>query len=437
MSAKGIFNYGSVGQISYTEKGKVWITQRLHRSRPSLQLVGSPETHVQPSRVFPKDFPSFARERENTTNAIIQDLPELLAAKTLVYQLSEPTIGRAAPSEELVDVSNTRLLSCCEVYDAYLKQIVTAFIWAGGECGEILTMSAALHHQTARLRKASAPIVRAAPSEKDIFVFDAALGPIRSITSATTHKRSYALLGVLYSSKLVFYQTRIRSRATSTKSQGEYDIEAFAPRVELAKLAERNSFLSVGNPIVNITFDPSNPHTVAMIDTSGFWVILQVQIQHSPRVDVIKHGRTKDKASVPFDPESFQDGWHRVTFVCDYSHFVVFDRTHCTLHDNRDDFKQTAQMAFEQIEYDKPQLILDANGDLCSKGILIIATNSHVHVLKLVSHRSRVEDGLSSMSFQIVASLAHFRNEEDTSLRLLTHHRVEGTLGTILHLFMV
>lgn len=426
-AAEPVLFYGTVGKLRYDKETKSWRSQRLHRDHQCLSYVGGDETHVHPSRpIRDTDDIKYARAREKAVLALLKNEPALAPAKSVVYELSKPS--HAQENENGLDSPRpSKSLRACTVHDPQLQRSITLMAWIGGELGEKLVLSAALPCTRGWERDNSMSVESLELDEKDVITFDCDLGPIFDVDLICISNTSTCLVAVRYLHNIILFRFNIKSRPISNTLRDMYGQRSLVSRSELKKLLVLSSTLSPDKKVVDFALSPSDPPQIAFVDCAGHWCIWDISDSRDQpvRSTLLTEGEIVVAEESETSPDSNLNRWHQIFWVPDSSLFIVCNWQHVALFDIQGQSVQKSDLTFGVVEKDRAQTILDISRSSIVNGFLLVLTNSHIHLIRASPSMSLQNDPLKPI-LEVVASLAHFRHEFDTNLRILAYHDING-----------
>ena len=403
----------------------------------SIKLVGQPSVILQPS-IGSDSLTNIQDSVQRTQNIkkLTHLIPELVPGLSLLPELTKKS--------ELVDYVSSRhdpstsiLLAFGQASDDSSKhgksrssaKEVPIVAVVGGAAGEIVRLI--------RLRKE----LLGWEGKHDVRLRDYSLideercwwsgngSPVQQVCFSKSTSKSKFLLAVRYHGATTILQPTLVSNEVFSWSQRPYSVKGQHP----PSMLDANPIFTLPvektgrSPHADVSFNPWNTLQFAIIDQQGHWTIWCLerikQQKHEWKVIAGPSGYVSDgysnvdKTHLPTAPEHRKDNWGAILWAGDENTIIVADRRTLSvvcLADGSVDRIDVPELALSK----NASWILDLQASPSDDRHFFLATSTRVmwmHLLPAHQHRS-VENPKPRAS--VLLSWMHFRDQDDTSLRL-------------------
>ncbi|KAI9785760.1 MAG: hypothetical protein M1839_008777 [Geoglossum umbratile] len=450
-------SYGHFGQAVYEPSRKEWIFTRQPGIRNQLRPIAPPRVSIPPSLrlVEPEKRPQ-RQALQQQTQLLGRHHPELVPGLTLLPSLlhtsqlitslttvHDPTISTLLAFGRAVDIDNQR---------SGARTIPVAAI-AGGEAGEAVKI---IHVRDERVRWGGHKGVRLSMPEvgggeegwwfgdgapvRQICFGDSESGNTcasttlvvamsKSIDTSLLHLAWLAIR--LPASTIILRPLYHRLPTVTGASSKRWDFSRINPNHLFTISMSRTGGVSHSD----VAFNPWYNRQCAVIDQNGQWSVWDLEGQKKKRN--LSDAKARQSGSVL--DNSFggnangnttgEDGWAAVCWAGDVSTLVVCNRRHLAVFDLKSD--PPTRLKVPQLDLERtPNWILSMRRSPINNSHLFVVTTSQVFKLEICGNNPDIRPGNWKAGARILLSWRHFRDGDDTSLRLevLGSHDVEHVL---------
>lgn len=399
--------YGQFGQAVYDHEERDWRFERSINSCRTLIPLGeskvvTPASTSRPShKTEGKEGPS--RRRENQVKALTQVYPELQLASGLLPDLVriseavEESSGRHDPVQ-----GNVIAFGIIPDELSRRKTEVVAFPTGptGSDLRIVESKRQARGWDDSRKTYLQVPTIY---SEETTWKGSGV--PIRSIVFANPLEKGDTYLAVRLIAETWIFQPVIRKHPQANGSR------LFAnPKLRLDVRQHG------GPPLSHITFNPWYSRQFANLDEDGTWRVCEMKGKGTLQVAQVCSKVAEDRRSAT---DGLQDTWGRLTWVCGPSILAVCTRRKAAIFDTA----KRPPTELHQLDVglqDGSGWILDMELIHSAPSFLTILSSTH-----LVVHYIQVDDDRNVDARQ-AATIRHFRNQDDVSLRMHCYSEGDG-----------
>ncbi|KAI1953675.1 hypothetical protein LOZ57_000016 [Ophidiomyces ophidiicola] len=413
--------YGHLGTAFYLPDTQVWEFTRLCKKRPRFALLEG--TSVTGLNTFRSscDFLRHVPAASTKERAILKAYPELAPGLDLVHLHDKASQTITATVTDFDPSVSTRLAlgkAVDEIRSSERSVAIVAIAHSDPPTSiALIPFEAQTEGLPAQLEQS---IIPALNSETGAW-WKCASGTVRQICSAEPIDDENVFFAARFSQiTTIFYPVCQRLPLSSAFKVKGFTLETRSrSRININPLLDIPASLTGGHPHADVTFNPWYQRQLAIIDRCGNWSVWDIHGKQQRGVDwtadrgpcgSISHAiQTVDSDAI--DPDNF-DGWAAVSWIGSVHQIVVCDRRNllvCRLG------TQPPEQYPVDIEFHRgSDWIMDISRSKCNPSHLFVLTTTKLFWLEIPPD----EISFNKDSIRTLLSWRHFRDIEDTSLRI-------------------
>ncbi|KAH2456978.1 hypothetical protein KXV83_008669 [Aspergillus fumigatus] len=253
--------------------------------------------------------------------------------------------------------------------------------------------------------------------------------PVRQICFARTVEEKPTWAAARFPHSTIVFRPLYRRKPVSMHIYQDGDpvvsSQKRSSRLDANPLIEISHSQTGGYGHADVTFNPWYQKQLAIVDERGNWSVWEMVGRHRRgkgnwTASCVKSGSLPwpdlgHAQNISRSPR--HDGWAVIEWVGDVNSFIVSDRRCPILY--RTEGNETLPFAIELELKRKSEWVLDVKRSACNVSQVFILTTSRIFWLDVSSVLAAdSQDGISRPSLLPILSWRHFRDSEDTTLRL-------------------
>ncbi|KAI9771255.1 MAG: hypothetical protein M1840_002225 [Geoglossum simile] len=419
-------SYGHFGQAVYEAGRKEWVFARQPGVRNQLHLITPSRVSIPPSLRLgkPEKRPQYETLRQQTRLLGLHHpefvpgltlLPLLLHTSQLITSLTtvhDPTISTLLAFGRAVVIDNRR--SC--------DRTISIAAIAGGEAGESVRIIQ-VRDERARWRGykgVGISIPDVGGGEEGWWFGDGA--PVRQICFGDSESGKTSWLALRLPASTIILRPLYRRLPTMTVASGSSGRRHLS-RIDPNHLFTISMSRTGGAPHSDVAFNPWYNRRCAIIDQRGRWSVWDLEGQGGKgNLCVAKARQNGCVLDAPSGGNAGgdateEDGWASVCWAGDVSTLVACTRRHLAVFDLKSN--PPTRLKVPPLDLVRtPNWILDIRRSPINNSHLFVVTSSQVFKLEISGNDPDVGPANWKAGAQILLSWRHFRDGDDTSLRL-------------------
>ncbi|KAL5363060.1 RNA polymerase I-specific transcription initiation factor RRN6-like protein [Aspergillus floccosus] len=416
--------YGHLGRAIYYSETQTWGFARRLSPPPHISYEGVTTTTVPSPLTAPQS--SLVENK----HALRRVYPELAACWPL---LGNETLSHViATTSERCDPLVSSLLDFGYAVDLetdeWRNRVVPIAVVASGECGNSVSFRM-IEEDIVEVRQENTIGMRV-PSigNSERVEWCAGGAPVRQICFARPVEEKPTWLAVRFHRSTSIFRPMYHRTPVPVHiyRQGERvpPNSHSNSRLNANPLVEISHLQTGGFAHADVTFNPWYQRQFALVDERGNWSIWEIsgrQRRHKSNLSAVcvKSGSLPwldlgDDQDIEGHPR--HDGWAAIEWVGDFKTLIVSDRRCLILYRTEDD--DTYSYPIELDLGRRSEWILDMKRSPCNVSHVFILTTSRIFLLDVSPESLPVADKASSPSLYPRLSWRHFRDPEDTTLKL-------------------
>ncbi|KAK3725151.1 hypothetical protein LTR37_000662 [Vermiconidia calcicola] len=402
-SSKTGLSYGQFDHAVYDHSGKVWQFARSNERDSALRILGKPKIVIESTSIQrpttgdgdEKDAPSVRREQQ--IKHLTQAYPEAQPANTILAEFARASeaVDRAA---SVYDPSKGSLLAVAKVTDEAARRHAPLAAFPSGPTGSDLRL-VQMQKQRRGWDDSHDAWLEVPTLHGEETTWKGPGVPIQSVIFASPFKRGDAYLGVRLITQTLIFKPVLKKAVLSSGSR-----------------LHENLHLSLdikstgGLPHADFAFNPWFTRQFAVIDQASSWSVWELSRRSKEEAKQLARGALSRESSKAMS-DATDDGWGRITWVCDSTTVAVCNRRTLSLLDISDEGATEPQDIDVGIA-NGIGWILDISLLSSRPDVLCVLTPTSILLF-------RVERNMhTEVTVKTIMTLRHFRNTEDVSLCL-------------------
>ncbi|KAK2790904.1 hypothetical protein FQN52_005349 [Onygenales sp. PD_12] len=423
-------HYGHLGSATYLPDAQVWEFSRKVEKEPSLTFYGHVKT---PLAVL--DDPNGGRSKiENGTpldnkkeDVLLKARPELAPGLGLLgrYEVSSRAITAAVTKFD-PQISNRLALGNAVDLDHHGSGDFTIplAVLSYGDSATSIQLVELEDEQVIWPPEGGA--VANVPTLRDrgkaLWIGNA--GPVQQICFAEVVDEKSTWLAVRFPLVTAVFRPQYRKLPISSR----YDDAQFMREGGEDTLLDANPLLEIsvaltgGSPHADVAFNPWYQQQMAIVDCRGSWSVWDIGKQHRNlqwHADRGPSGTLDSKEPQLYTDEherDHYDGWAAIAWVGDVHRLLICDRRNIALY--RTDTEPIQRHPVDLDIQRESEWILDVKRSQTDLSSIFVLTTTRVFWLHVNSDSFSSSQNEQSQEVSVMLSWRHFRDMEDTSLRL-------------------
>ncbi|PKX94483.1 uncharacterized protein P174DRAFT_184093 [Aspergillus novofumigatus IBT 16806] len=309
------------------------------------------------------------------------------------------------------------------------NRVVPIAITVGGECCNVISFRK-IEEGTAELKHGMKARIRIPMiGDAECTEWSAGGAPVRQICFARTVEEKPTWAAARFPHSTIVFRPLYRRKPVSVHIYQDGDrvvpSHTQSSRLDANPLIEISHSQTGGYAHADVTFNPWYQKQLAIVDERGNWSVWEMVGRHRRGKGNWKASCVKS-GSLPWldlghaqniDGSPRHDGWAVIEWVGDVNSFIVSDRRCPILY--RTEGNETQPSAIELELKRKSEWILDVKRSACNVSQVFILTTSRIFWLDVSSVLAAdSQNDASRPSLLPILSWRHFRDSEDTTLRL-------------------
>ncbi|KAJ5740944.1 hypothetical protein N7493_000816 [Penicillium malachiteum] len=430
-------HYGHVGRPIYHPEARVWTFERTFVRVPDLEYTGATKTIIAPPSRTAQATLFGPYGRPPNANSIPHALPELGVPWS---SIDEHAVSKLiAKTTELYDPRASTLLDLGYALDLRKQNgIVSIAAAVTGESRNIISLRV-MAEETTELPLDGFSVQVPGIGDAETTEWSTQGARIRQICfsrpSQYEEDKSTWMAARLPESITIFRPLYLQDPAPMHL---QHDDPAMLPlslrnsRLDANPLVEILSSHTGGFTHADVAFNPWYQRQIAILDTRGNWSLWEIQTKHYRRkaVGLAIPGR---KGSLPsIDQEDGNavrhDGWGSIQWIVDYSTILVADRRCVMIFRMEGDEVRTRAV---ELQLGRPsEWVLEVRRSVKSASQFYVLTTTRLILFDM--RTAREDDEGIRLPLQYLLAWRHFRDTEDTSMRI-SELSIRGGLYIILY----
>lgn len=244
--------------------------------------------------------------------------------------------------------------------------------------------------------------------------------PIQQITCADGSS-TWMAVRLLHSTVILRPRCRNGSDARGLSS----DESLCPPHIDANPVVELSIDRTGGVPHADVSFNPWHQRQIAIVDQQGSWSVWELLAAElemgSYGVKPVAMGHLFDCHGTEDQPEDIGDGWGAVRFAGSDRILVVCNRVHMAIFHVP---SMLTQLGVPNLDLTRnSDWILDLRSSSRNRNHIFVVTSSQVFCIGVAETGDGDGKGKTQAAATILRSWCHFRESDDTSLRLdVTDH---------------
>ncbi|OJJ38582.1 hypothetical protein ASPWEDRAFT_106441 [Aspergillus wentii DTO 134E9] len=389
--------------IHYAGSTKTIVSSPLTATQSSL-----PENKSQLSRVHPELAASWSFVRNETLSHVI----------TAASEICDPLMSSLFDLGHAVDLEN----------DDSGSRVIPIAVTASGECGNAISFRK-IEEDTVELKQETTVWVRI-PSvgEAERVEWSTDRAPVRQICFARTVEEKATWMAARFPHSTTVFRPLFHRYPVPMHTYNDGDCviptNPRNSRLDANPLIEISNSQTGGFAHADVTFNPWYQKQFAIVDERGNWGLWEISGRHrrnkgnwtaacvkSGALPWLDAGDTQD-----MDDHPRHDGWAAIEWAGDVNSFIVSDRRCPMLYRMESDhiWPHPIELNLKR----KSEWILDVKRSTCNVAHVFILTTSRIFLFDVTPDSASVSGGDTGLSVYPRLSWRHFRDPEDTTLRL-------------------
>lgn len=393
---------GQASLILYTGANKTTVPSPLTAPKSSL---------IENKGLLPKVHPELAAGWSLVSNETVSHVI------TTTSEICDPQVSSLLDLGHAVDFEN----------DDSGNRIVPIAVFASGECGNFISFRR-IEEDTLELRQPTTWMRVPSIGETESAEWPTGGAPVRQICfSRTIEEKATWMAARFASSTTIFrplYHREPVSMHVDRHSGYRSSNSTRNSRLDANALVEISSLRTGGFAHADVTFNPWYQRQFAIVDQGGNWSIWDIsgrnrQNKGNWAATCVREGSLPwldNGDNLDHDNQPRHDGWATIEWAGDVNSFIVSDRRCAILY--RMENEQIWPIPIELGLKRKSEWILDIIRSSSNVSHIFVLTTTQIFWLEITSSSDFLGDGDTESSLYPRLSWRHFRDPEDTTLRL-------------------
>ena len=393
---------GQASLILYTGANKTTVPSPLTAPKSSL---------IENKGLLPKVHPELAAGWSLVSNETLSHVI------TTTSEICDPQVSSLLDLGHAVDFEN----------DDSGNRIVPIAVFASGECGNFISFRR-IEEDTLELRQPTTWMRVPSIGETESAEWPTGGAPVRQICfSRTIEEKATWMAARFASSTTIFrplYHREPVSMHVDRHSGYRSSNSTRNSRLDANALVEISSLRTGGFAHADVTFNPWYQRQFAIVDQGGNWSIWDIsgrnrQNKGNWAATCVREGSLPwldNGDNLDHDNQQRHDGWATIEWAGDVNSFIVSDRRCAILY--RMENEQIWPIPIELGLKRRSEWILDIIRSSSNVSHIFVLTTTRIFWLEITSSSDFLGDGDTESSLYPRLSWRHFRDPEDTTLRL-------------------
>ena len=393
---------GQASLILYTGANKTTVPSPLTAPKSSL---------IENKGLLPKVHPELAAGWSLVSNETLSHVI------TTTSEICDPQVSSLLDLGHAVDFEN----------DDSGNRIVPIAVFASGECGNFISFRR-IEEDTLELRQPTTWMRVPSIGEAESAEWPTGGAPVRQICFSRTIEEKATWMAARFANSTTIFRPLYHRDPVSMhfdRYSGHMGSNsARNSRLDANPLVEISSLRTGGFAHADVTFNPWYQRQFAIVDQGGNWSIWEIsgrnrQNKGNWAATCVKEGSLPwldSGDNLDLDNQPRHDGWATIDWAGDVNSFVVSDRRCAILY--RMENEQIWPVPIELGLKRRSEWILDITRSTSNVSHVFILTTTRIFWLEITSSSDFWGDGDMGSSLYPRLSWRHFRDPEDTTLRL-------------------